>query len=64
VIAAASGAMLAGVVEAEPTRMWFGRGGCVEQYDDGTYAVFVRSELLGVYAADDTCRRATSSSRW
>ena len=28
-IATAGGAMLAGVAEAEPTRIWFGRGGCV-----------------------------------
>jgi transposase len=53
----AGGAMLAGVAEAEPTRIWFGRGGCVEQHDDGTYAVFVRGELLGVYAADDVASR-------
>jgi len=31
----ASGAMLASVVETEPNRIWFGRGGCVEQHDDG-----------------------------
>ena len=28
-IATASGAMLVGVTEAEPDRIWFGRGGCV-----------------------------------
>ena len=49
--------MLAGVAEAEPTRIWFGRGGCVEEHDDGTYAVFVRGALLGVYAADDVGSR-------
>jgi len=38
--------MLAGVMEAEPRRIWFGYGGCVEQHDDGTFAVFVRGELL------------------
>ena len=52
-----SGAMLAGVAEAEPTRIWFGRGGCVEEHDDGTYAVFVRGALLGVYAANDVGSR-------
>ncbi len=35
-IATASGAMLAGVAEVEPSRVCFGRGGCVEQHDDGT----------------------------
>ncbi len=49
--------MLAGVAEAEPTRIWFGRGGCVEQHDDGTYAVFVRGELLGMYSAYDVASR-------
>ncbi len=49
--------MLAGVAEAEPDRIWFGRGGCVEQHDDGTYAVFVRGELLGIYAGDDVATR-------
>jgi transposase len=56
-IATASGAMLAGVAETEPRRIWFGRGGCVEQHDDGTYAVFVRGALLGIYAADDVGSR-------
>lgn len=56
-IATASGAMLAGVAEAEPSRIWFGRGGCVEQHDDGTCAVFVRGELLGIYARDDVASR-------
>ncbi len=56
-IARASGAMLAGVAEAEPDRIWFGRGGCVEQHDDGTHAVFVRGELLGIYAGDDVATR-------
>ncbi len=56
-IATATGAMLAGVAEAEPSRIWFGRGGCVEQHDDGTCAVFVRGELLGVYARDDVASR-------
>jgi hypothetical protein len=57
VIATAGGAMLAGVAEAEPSRIWFGKGGCVEQHDDGTCAVFVRGELLGVYARDDVASR-------
>jgi hypothetical protein len=56
-IASASGAMLAGVAEAEPTRIWFGRGGCVEEHDDGTCAVFVRGAVLGVYAAGDVGSR-------
>lgn len=56
-IATAGSAMLAGVAEAEPSRIWFGRGGCVEQHDDGTCAVFVRGELLGVYASDDVASR-------
>jgi transposase len=56
-IATATGAMLAGVAEAEPTRIWFGRGGCVEQHDDGTFAVFVRGELLGIYSAADVASR-------
>jgi hypothetical protein len=56
-IATADGAMLAGVAEAEPSRIWFGRGGCVEQHDDGTCAVFVRGELLGVYAREDVASR-------
>ena len=56
-IATANGAMLAGVAEAEPRRIWFGKGGCVEQHDDGTCAVFVRGELLGVYARDDVASR-------
>ena len=49
--------MLPGVAEAEPDRIWFGRGGCVEQHDDGTFAVFVRGELLGVYSAADVATR-------
>jgi hypothetical protein len=56
-IATATGAMLACVAEAEPSRIWFGKGGCVEQHDDGTRAVFVRGELLGVYACDDVASR-------
>jgi len=56
-IVAASGAMLAGVAEAEPDRIWFGRGGCVEQHDDGTFAVFVRGELLGAYTVGDVATR-------
>jgi hypothetical protein len=56
-IATATGAMLPGVAEAEPSRIWFGRGGCVEHHDDGTCAVFVRGELLGVYARDDVASR-------
>jgi hypothetical protein len=56
-ISTASGAMLAGVAEAQPTRIWFGRGGCVEQHDDGTFAVFVRGELLGIYSAADVASR-------
>jgi hypothetical protein len=50
-------AMLAGVMEAEPRRIWFGYGGCVEQHDDGTFAVFVRGELLGVYFGEDVASR-------
>ena len=53
----ACGAMLPGVSEAEPDRIWFGRGGCVEQHDDGTFAVFVRGELIGVFGADDVASR-------
>ena len=49
--------MLPGVAEAEPDRIWFGRGGCVEQHDDGTMAVFVRGELLGTYSAADVATR-------
>jgi hypothetical protein len=56
-IATASGAMLAGVMEAEPDRIWFGRGGCVEQHDDDTFAVFVRGELLGVFDGADVASR-------
>jgi hypothetical protein len=56
-ISTAGGAMLAGVAQAEPRRIWFGRGGCVEQHDDGTFAVFVRGELLGIYAGDDVASR-------
>jgi hypothetical protein len=52
-IATASGAMLAGVAEAEPDRNWFGRGGCVEQHDDGTFAVFVR--IRSVNPVADEC---------
>jgi hypothetical protein len=55
--ATAGGAMLAGVAEAEPDRSWFGRGGCVEQHDDGTMAVFVRGELLGTYSSADVATR-------
>jgi hypothetical protein len=52
------GAMLAGVAEAEPTRIWFGHGGCVvEQHDDGTRAVFVRGQLLGTYSEEDVAGR-------
>jgi hypothetical protein len=57
-IATAGGAMLAGVAEAEPTRIWFGHGGCVvEQHDDGTRALFVRGQLLGTYSEDDAAGR-------
>ena len=56
-MATASSGMLAGVAETEPRRIWFGRGGCVEEHDDGTFAVFVRGALLGVYAAADVGSR-------
>jgi len=56
-IATASGAMLAGVAAAEPDRSWFGKGGCVERHADGTHAVFVRGEILGIYASDDVATR-------
>lgn len=49
--------MLAGVLEAEPNRTWFGRGGCVEEHGDDTFAVFMRGELLGVYDRDDPATR-------
>jgi len=49
--------MLAGVLEAEPDRNWFGRGGCVEQHGDGTNAVLMRGELLAVYDRDDVASR-------
>jgi len=49
--------MLAGVSEAEPDRIWFGSGGCVEEHDDGTFSVFVRGELVGVFGADDVASR-------
>jgi transposase len=55
---AGSGAILAGVAAAEPTRVWFGQGGCVvEQHDDGTRAVFVRGQLLCAYTDDDVAGR-------
>ena len=34
-----------------------GRGGCVEQHDDGTFGVLVRRELIGVFGADDVASR-------
>src|SRR6266545_1808473 len=43
--------------ETEPDRFWSGKGGCVERHDDGTNAVFVRDELLGIYASDDVATR-------
>jgi transposase-like protein len=49
--------MLAGVLEAEPDRIWFGRGGCVEVHRDGTFAVFMRGELLCVYDREDVATR-------
>ncbi len=58
-IATASSEMLAGVADAEPRRSWFGHGCCVEQHDDGTFAVFVRGELLGIYSAEDVATRDT-----
>src|SRR6266498_2444823 len=58
-IATASSEMLAGVADAEPRRSWFGHGCCVEQHDDGTFAVFVRGELLGIYSAEDVAARDT-----
>ena len=58
-IATASSEMLAGVADAEPQRSWFGHGCCVEQHDDGTFAVFVRGELLGIYSAEDVATRDT-----
>src|SRR6266540_1760294 len=58
-IATASSEMLAGVADAEPRRSWFGHGCCVEQHDDGTFAVFVRGELLGIYSAADVATRDT-----
>jgi hypothetical protein len=45
------------VAETEPRRIWFGRGGCVEEHDDGTHAVFVRGAHLGAYASDDVGSR-------
>ena len=56
-ISIASGAMLPGVAEREPSRSWFGKGGCVERHDDGTNAVFLRGELLGIYASEDAATR-------
>jgi hypothetical protein len=55
--AAANGGMLAGVVEAEPDRHWFGRGGCAEKRDDGSFAVYFRGEVIGVFDADDVASR-------
>ena len=49
--------MLSGVLEAEPDRNWFGRGGCVEDHGDGSCAVFMRGELLAVYDRDDVASR-------
>ncbi len=49
--------MLPGVLDAEPDRVWFGRGGCVEAHGDGTLAVFMRGELLGVFDRDDAASR-------
>ena len=49
--------MLPGVLEAEPDRVWFGRGGCVEAHGDGTLAVFMRGELLGIFDRDDVASR-------
>jgi len=40
-IASSRSAMLAGVAETEPDRIWFGRGGRVERHDDGRCAVFL-----------------------
>src|SRR5512140_585646 len=56
-ISTTSSAMLPGVWEREPSRSWFGKGGCVERHDDGTNAVFLRGELLGIYATDDVATR-------
>jgi len=53
----ASGAMLAGVLEAEPNRIWFGRGGCIEAHEDDTLAVFMRGELLAIFDRDDVASR-------
>ena len=49
--------MLAGVLEAEPDRNWFGRGGCIEAHGDDTFAVYMRGELLAVYDRDDVASR-------
>ena len=49
--------MLAGVLEAEPDRNWFGRGGCIEAHGDDSFAVYMRGELLAVYDRDDVASR-------
>lgn len=55
--ASTAGGMFESVTDVEPRRMWFGKGGCVERHDDGTHAVFMRGELLGVYPSEDVATR-------
>src|SRR5271167_1715968 len=46
-----------GVVDAEPRRVWFGAGGCVEKRADDSFALLIRGEVIGVFDADDVASR-------
>jgi transposase len=46
-------AILPGVSEDEPRRIWFGELGCVEEQHEGTLAVLVGGRLVGMFDRED-----------
>lgn len=49
--------MLPGVIEDSPSRVWFGRSGCVEQRLDGQSVVLIGGSAVGMFAEDDLAAR-------
>ena len=48
---------LPGALEMDPRRVWFGRGGYVERREDGSFAVYVRGEVIGLFDVEDVGSR-------
>ena len=55
--AAAKNEVLQGALESDPRRVWFGRGGYVEKREDGSFSVYVRGELIGLFDDGDVASR-------